>query len=62
MISLAVMIQRIHALLGTDDLNAWEAGFVSSVWDRTNNGADTTALTEAQADKVEQIFSKHFAG
>jgi hypothetical protein len=56
------MLQRIHGLLGTADLNAWEQQFVQSVWERSVGGTRTTALTDAQAEKVEQLFSKYFAG
>jgi hypothetical protein len=62
MISMGAMLQRIHGLLETGDLNTWETGFVESVWEKSAGGTRTSALTSVQAEKVEQIFSKHFAG
>ena len=59
--SIGTMIKKIGGLVDTHDLDDWETGFVKGVVQRTNNGADTTRLSEKQVEIVERIHSKHFA-
>lgn len=54
------MIERLCGLLGTDDLNEWETGFVESMKRRLENGTVLNA-TEPQLTTLERIFNKHFA-
>lgn len=58
--SIGAQIQQLTAMLGTDDLSAWETSFVESVAHKSLDGTNTAALSEAQITKVEQIFKKHF--
>lgn len=64
--SLNTMVKQVEALLGTNDLNDWEEGFVSSIVKRTKcggpTGSNTSMLTEKQIDSLERIWKKHFAG
>jgi len=48
--------------LSDGDLTVWEEGFLENISDRTNSGQDCTRLSDAQIDKVEQIWAKHFGG
>lgn len=59
-VSIGTMVERIAGLLGTKDISAWEDGFISSVRAKSNNGRDTTRLTEKQVETVERIFTKHY--
>lgn len=54
------MVRQLHALLGTNDLNAWEESFIESVWSRSEEGANTTRLTERQIETVPELYRKHF--
>lgn len=56
--SIGTMIEQLSAMLGTDDLNPWETQFIQTVQRHQKN---TTALTERQVDKIEQLYDKHFA-
>lgn len=62
MTSLNTMVKRVAGLLGTDDLNDWEARFVGSVVEQTSNGDNTTSLTEPQVNVLERLHDKHFSG
>jgi hypothetical protein len=61
MVSLNNMVKRISGLT-SKDLTEWEEGFVESILERTDNGTDTSMLSEKQILVVERIFNKHFAG
>lgn len=61
MTSIGTMIKRIAGLHGTNDVTAWEAGFISGIVSKTNNGGATTCLTEKQVEIIERIHGKHFA-
>lgn len=54
--STQTMLKQIAALLGTEDLSEWEAGFVEGIKDR-----QTTTLSGKQIEIVERIWQKHFA-
>lgn len=60
--SIGVMIKRISGLSGTKDVTEWEDGFIESIVSKTNNGQDTTRLTEKQVEVIERIHGKHFGG
>lgn len=60
--SVGNQIRRLDGLLGTDDLSEWEQKFVADIALSTQTGALTVGLTDAQVEKIEEIFSKHFAG
>lgn len=52
---------QLSGLLGTQDLNDWEQGFVESVNDRTKAGKDTTGLTPRQVETVDRLYRRFFA-
>ena len=54
------MIERLCGLLGTDDLNEWETGFVESMKRRLDEGK-VLNITEPQLSSLERLFNKHFA-
>jgi thioesterase domain-containing protein len=58
--SIGSMIKQLTALVGTQDLNGWETGFVTNVASQTDEGTHTLMLTEAQVEKVTSIYAKHF--
>lgn len=60
--SLGAMVEQIAGMLGTDDLTDWETGFVDSIVERIGERRDTTRLSPRQAETVERIWRKHFAG
>ena len=60
-VSIATKIQQLTGLLGTKDINGWEQGFIESVRGALPPHGQTTALSEAQVAKVEQIWERHFA-
>lgn len=39
----------------SDELNEWEANFISSLYDRLNKGIN---LTQAQSNKLETIYAE----
>lgn len=59
--SIRTMIIRI-AGLGPCEVTTWENDFVRSVVELTDGGKDTTKLSAKQADIVQRIHDKHFAG
>lgn len=60
-VSLGTMLQQLAGMVDTKDLSDWENRFLKNVLPRTNNGTRTTILTEDQAEKVAEIWGKHFA-
>ena len=59
--SVGTMVKQLCGMLGTNDLTPWETGFVEAIRDGTNDGAKTSHLTSKQVEKIEQVWSKHFA-
>jgi len=59
---LNTQVKRVSGLLDTKDLSDWEQDFVSSVTQQTNDGNNTSSLTEKQIDCLERIHNKHFSG
>lgn len=62
MASLNNMVKRLAGLLGTGNLNAWEAQFVTNVLERSKQGENTSTITEEQIEVIELIFDNNFAG
>lgn len=54
------MIERLTGLLGTSDLNEWEADFVENLKRRADDGK-VLNITEPQLTSLERLFNKHFA-
>lgn len=63
MTSLGTMVTKLEGLLDTQDLTAWEHDFITSISERVGlAGGKTSGLSEAQVDKIGQIYAKHFGG
>ena len=62
MTTINTMVKRIGALAGTNDVSDWEDDFILSIVEKTDDGDDTTGLTEKQIEVIERIHRKHFAG
>lgn len=62
MASLNNMVKRCAGLIGTKDVSDYEDEFLKSIVKRTNEGDNTTSLTEKQIDVLERIYEKNFAG
>lgn len=60
--SIGAMVEQVSGMLGTRDLNDWEAGFVESIVERIGDVKDTSRLSSRQVEIVERIWRKHFAG
>lgn len=60
MLSIGAQIKKIAGLVGTDDVDERTADFIVSVCDKTQEGRNTTGLTEKQIDWVGDIHKKHF--
>ena len=57
--SVGAMLTQLQAMLGTNDLSDWEAGFVESVVEAAEaRGLQT--LSGKQVEKIESIYRKHF--
>lgn len=59
--SIGTMIARCHGLAGTKDVSKWESEFIESIWKQSNGGTHTSRLSERQVERVEELFTKHFA-
>jgi hypothetical protein len=59
--SIGKMIIKLSGMLGTDDLNSWEDGFIGDMYERTDEGKNTINLSGPMIEKIEQIYRKHFA-
>lgn len=56
------MLEQLAGMRDTRDLSPWENGFVTDVYSRYLIASKrTSVLSPAQAEKIEQIWSKHFA-
>ena len=62
MASITTMVRQCAGLVGTKDVNDWEDNFLSGLCERTQDGKNTTSLTEKQIEVVERIWRKNFAG
>lgn len=61
MTTLNTQVKRVAGLLDTKDLNDFEQNFVASINRQTNEGNNTSSLTEKQIDVLERIFNRHFS-
>lgn len=60
-VSLGTMLRQMSGMADTKDLSQWENRFLKNVLERTGEGARTSILTADQAEKVEEIWNRHFA-
>lgn len=61
MASLNTQVKHVAGLVGTPDVNPWEETFITSIVRQTENGKDTSSLTEKQVDVLERLYERHFA-
>lgn len=59
MSSIGERIERLHGLLGKQDLTRWEERFVADVYRASWQAQRTSVLSERQVQVVERIYSKH---
>ena len=61
-VSLGTQIEQLDGLRGTNDLNDWEDGFVEIVVNQYEAaGKSTLRMSAKVAEKIEQIWRRHFA-
>jgi len=56
--SVRAMIDQLEGLLGTEDVNEWESGFIASMVERR----DSLTLSAKQVEMIDKLYGKHFAG
>lgn len=61
MASLNTMVRKVAGMADTKDLTAWENKFVKNIVAQTDEGNNTSSLTENQVDVLERIYDRHFA-
>ena len=60
-VSIGAMLQQLAGMVGTKDLSDWEQRFLTNVLRATGDGKRTSMLTGDQLEKVEEIWTQHFA-
>lgn len=61
LVSLGIKVKQLEGLLDTSDLTEWENDFVHSISVRTDCGRDTSRLTDREVERLDELWSKHFA-
>ncbi len=61
MASLNAQVKKCAGLIDTTDVSDWENQFLTSVNEQTDEGNNTSSLTEKQVICLERIYRKHFA-
>lgn len=59
--SIGAMLRQMAGMVGTKDLSDWEQRFLTQVLRSTGEGKRTSILTGDQLEKVDEIWTKHFA-
>ena len=59
MTSVGSMIKQIAGLVDTKDVDSRTSQFIDSIIEQTQNGARTSALSEAQLKWIEDLFKRH---
>ena len=59
-VSLGAMLRQMAGIVDTRDVSDWENRFLKNVLERTGQGMRTSILTSDQAEKVEEIYGRHF--
>jgi trehalose-6-phosphate synthase len=62
MASINTMVKQCMGLIDTRDVTDWENNFLKSIKQRTDEGNNTSSLTENQITVLERLYNKHFAG
>lgn len=61
-VSVGTMIEQLHGLLGTGDLNKWENGFVEDIHEKYELwNKNTQHFSGKQVESVERVWRTHFA-
>ena len=61
-VALWAKLEQIDGLRGTNDLSDWEQEFVVSVMRRYREAGDRTSIfSDAVVEKIDEIWSRHFA-
>lgn len=60
MLSVGGKIKQIAGLAHTQDVNEKTSEFIDDMVLKTNNGAQTGSLSDAQLDWINDIHRKHF--
>lgn len=60
--SIGAKIKAIAGLAHTQDVNERTSEFIANMDERTNNGRQTSSLTEAQISWIEDLYRKHIGG
>lgn len=60
MASINNMVKKCEGLVDTKDITDWENTFLKSVIERSQNGKDTSKLSERQVSALINIYNKHF--
>jgi len=61
-VSVGAMIRQLAGMVGTNDLSDWENRFLKNIVERSGEGLRTSSLSSDQVEKLEEIWTKHFAG
>lgn len=61
MTSTQTKIKQLLALVDTKDVSKWENEFIKNLKGYLPPGGMVEALSDKQLEKIEQIWSKHFA-
>lgn len=60
--SLNSQLTQLAGLVGKKDVCSWEQKFITSILQQSSGGKDTTALSEKQVLKIEEMYERHFCG
>lgn len=61
MASINNMVKKCAGLIDTRDVSDWENRFLKNVKQLTDDGDNTSGLSENQVGRSEEIYEKHFA-
>lgn len=59
-VSIGKMIKSLLEMIGTGELTTYDQSFIRSAADQSNQGTDTSKLSDKQVEIVDTIFRKHF--
>lgn len=60
MASTNTMLAQCSGLIGTKDITDWEDDFLTSLWQRSEQGKRPDKLSARQVEILERIYKKHF--
>jgi hypothetical protein len=61
MAAINTMVKKCAGLIDTKDISDWENRFLKSIDEKSKNGENTTVLSTAQVEKLEEIHGRHFS-